>query len=109
MAARDAHHQSHPGSRIAEIEGFARREKRTDPATLDEPAAFAAPLRLGAERRAGGGGAQNVVAFEQALDFGLPHAKEPGIRPSVKPTCRRGCTRPRNSPRPAVSAALVPP
>ena len=34
------------------------------------------PLHLGAKRRAGGGGAQNVVAFEQALDFGLADAEK---------------------------------
>src|SRR6202035_3631666 len=76
MAAGDAHHQTHAGSRIAEIEACARCEERADPAAPDAPAAFAAPVHLCAERGAGGGGAENVAAFEQALDFGFADAEE---------------------------------
>ena len=76
VAAGDAHHQTHPGSRIAEIEGCARCEERADPAAPDAPAAFAAPVHLCAERGAGGGGVENVAAFEKTLDFGFAGAEE---------------------------------
>ena len=68
MAADDAHHQPRAGAGIAEIENRPGLGKAADSHAAHAPASLGMTLDRGAELAASLGGAQHVVAFEEALD-----------------------------------------
>src|ERR1700684_4430040 len=69
MTADDAHHQPRPGAGVAEIQGLARRQQRAEAGPVDGPAARPVMDDLRAELAARRAGAQNVLAFEQAVNL----------------------------------------
>jgi hypothetical protein len=68
-----AHEQPRAGAGIAEIQHLRRFAQATDAATPRMPHAVDAALRLAAEEAHGGGGAQHIFPFQQAVDLGLAH------------------------------------
>ena len=77
VAAGDAHHQPRARPGVAEIEPLRGLDEAADAGAADPPAPRRVARHGGAERPAGGGGAQHVVAFEKALDPGLADRKQP--------------------------------
>ena len=77
MAPGDAHHQPRARAGVAEIEPLRGLDEAADAGAADPPAPRRVARHGGAERPAGGGGAQHVVAFEKALDPGLADRKQP--------------------------------
>ena len=71
VAAGDSHHQPRARPGVAEIEPLRGLDEAADAGAADPPAPRRVARHGGAERPAGRGGAQHVVAFEQALDPGL--------------------------------------
>ena len=72
MAREDAGEQPGGGAGIAHVENVIRRGQAADAATGDEPGG-AVPRDVRAQSPHGGGGAQHVLAFQQAGDAGLPN------------------------------------
>ena len=72
VAAHKAHHQPRAGACIAKIENFFGGEQRADAAAVHLPFTGTEAFDAGAQRAAGGSGAQHVVAFQQALDIRAP-------------------------------------
>ena len=68
-----AHQQARAGAGIAEVEHLRRLAQAADAAAARAPDAVGAALRLAAQLAHGGGGAQHILAFEQAVDLGLAH------------------------------------
>ena len=78
MAADNAHHQPRARAGVAEVEDAlpaARREPTPHPSTCQRPGASRSTFAPRA--RAGGGGAQHVVALQQALHGRAPVASSP--------------------------------
>ena len=75
-AADHAHHQARARAGIAEIEDVRRIGEAAEADADDAPASLAEALHRGAEGLGRRGRAQDVVAFEQALDAGLADAEQ---------------------------------
>ena len=72
MAGDDAHEEPRAGAGIAEIDDVLRLYEAADPDAVDMPAPRRLAVDLGAERAHRLGGAQHVLALEQAADMGAP-------------------------------------
>ncbi len=69
MAGQDTHEQAGAGARVAQVQHALGFAKPAHAAAPDMPDAVPAALDLGAEGPHRSGGAQDVLAFEQAVDL----------------------------------------
>jgi hypothetical protein len=71
VTADDAHHQPAAGAGVAEVEGFARGQKRADAYAAYSPCAWGQALDNRAQRLASLASPEHVVALKQPFDLRL--------------------------------------